>query len=70
MIRQEVINMYKRVKSNDILSMNATEIAGKYLYKYPGDPLSKLKQDIIEYRVPRVLGSQIQIIIESVLQSE
>lgn len=31
MIRQEVIRMYQNVKSDNILKMNATEIAGKYL---------------------------------------
>lgn len=70
MIRQEVIRMYQNVKSDNILKMNATEIAGKYLQEYPYDPITKLKQDIQEYRVPRVLGPQIQIVIQAVLKNE
>lgn len=68
MARQVVIRAYKRVK--DAENINATEMAGKYFVEYPADALSKITQDILDYRVPRVIGEQAKLIIQSVITSE
>ena len=70
MVRKEVVRAYNKVRDKDYLSWNAVEFAGRYLSEYPCDPMTPLADDIIQMKVPGVLGDQIKAVVMAVMKNE
>lgn len=62
-----LIKSYEEVKDTvDLVDLNSTQLAGYYLLDYKNDPLGMLNEDILNLRVPFVVGSCTKTILTAV----
>lgn len=69
-MRQILINMYENVKDKDRYSWDSEEWAGMYLSNYPEDPKSALRNDILNMRIPSVIGRQARSFLDCALRDQ